>query len=254
MRLITILVLLLILFSCNKNTNKDNGANSNNLQHEKYFFAGKIESSSKVDLTSKISAKVLKINGDIGSFVKKGDPIIIFDIKEVGAQYDSAKKNYDNAKINLERSLTLYDSGNLPKQQKEAAEYQFSQAESNYVLLQVQYGNGVITSPINGYITVKNINTDEMSTPGLPLVSIVNLDNLYINAFIPENLLYQFHKGMDVIIKLSEIPDKTFKGEISVIDPVIDSKSKTSIAKVLILNKDSSLKPGMFALIGIITQ
>jgi HlyD family secretion protein len=251
MRYFYSIIIILILFSCNKANIKITSNENENLPQQRYYFAGKIESSNKVDLTSKLSAKIIKINGDIGSFVKKDEPIIIFDVKEVGAQYESAKKNYDNAKINLERNLTLYESGNISKQQKETAEYQFSQAESNYIQLQVQFGNGVISSPINGYIVSKNINTGETSTPGVPLLTIVNLDNLYISAFIPENLLYQFHSGMPVIIKFSEIPDKTFKGEISVIDPVVDSKSKTSIAKVKILDKEKNLKPGMFALIGI---
>jgi len=57
--------------------------------------------------------------------------------------------------------------------------------------------------------------------------------------------------GQKVVVKVSEIPDKEFPGEVSVVDPVIDSRSRTILVKVELDNPDSVLKSGMMAEIGL---
>ena len=57
--------------------------------------------------------------------------------------------------------------------------------------------------------------------------------------------------NQEVVIKVSEIPDKEFDGQISVIDSAVDSKNKNILVKVKFKEKDPLLKPGMFAEIGI---
>jgi Barrel-sandwich domain of CusB or HlyD membrane-fusion len=79
-------------------------------------------------------------------------------------------------------------------------------------------------------------------------------NGLYINAFIPENMLRLVQTGMKVKIKVSGLEAKIFNGEISSINPDIDSKSKTSMIEIKILDSSSALRPGMLVMVGYETK
>lgn len=205
-------------------------------------------------------------------------------IEQSKAALESAKANYENTKTINARNKDVFDAGGIPKSQLDQSETTLIGVESSYKSAQaaldmlnngetsesiaiseaqlksaqaalqvarVQLQNGAIVSPISGVVSAKNINNGELATVGAPLLSIVNLDTIMINAYMPSTFINKIALNQEVAIKVSEIPDKEFKGEISVIDSVIDSKNKNILVKVKFKDKDPLLKPGMFAEIGI---
>lgn len=319
--LLIIFTVTLNLVGCNNSKNENTNTEENiNTEADSvvYFMSGKVQADESADITSKINARILNINADIGSTVKKGDCVINLDSKDLEAQVaqaqadvntaesnlnkaksgtrpeqiaqaqatlDSAKANYDTSKANNERNQNLFDSGAIPKAQLEQSQTAYTVAESSYksaqaalemlnngetsqtiatfeaqlkkaqavlATTQVQLQNGMIVSPISGVVTAKNIKDGELATVGAPILTIVNLDTVVINAYIPTTYINKISLNQEVIIKVSEIPDKKFNGEIVVIDSASDPKSKNVFVKVKFKDKDELLKPGMFAEIGII--
>lgn len=205
-------------------------------------------------------------------------------IEQATAALESAKSNYENTKANYTRNKGVYDAGGIPKSQLDQSETACTTAESTYksaqaVLdmlnkgetaesiavaeaqvksaeaavntAQVQLQNGTIVSPICGVVTAKNINIGELAVSGTPLLTIINLDTIIINAYIPSTYMNRISVNQEVVIKVSEIPDKEFEGEISVIGSSVDSKNKSVLVKVKFKDKDPLIKPGMFTEIGI---
>jgi HlyD family secretion protein len=201
-------------------------------------------------------------------------------IAQAQAALDGAQKSYDNSKNSFNRTQDLYNIGGVSRQQFENAQTQLATAEAQYksaqeqlVLLKqgatketvmilekqvqqaraalevakTQLDNGTIVAPLSGTVTVKNINVGELASPGVTLVSIVNDEDLYVNAYLPASMVGQVKQGQQVIIKVSEMPYKNFDGEITVMNSVINSLSKNILVKVSFKIPDSGLKPGMFA-------
>lgn len=205
-------------------------------------------------------------------------------IEQAKAALESAKANYENTKATNERNKDVFDAGGISKSQLDQSETALTAAESTYKsaqaafdmlnngetsesiaiaeaqlkssqaalnTAQVQLQNGAIVSPISGTVTEKNIKYGELATVGAPLLTIVNLDSIVINAYVPSTYINKITLNQEVIIKVSEIPDKEFIGEVSMINSATDSKSKNVLVKVKFKDKDPLLKPGMFAEIGI---
>lgn len=205
-------------------------------------------------------------------------------IAQAQAQLDSAKTAYTNAKTAYDRNQQLFAAGALSQAQLEAAQTQLSVAQSQYSsaqdqldiltkgetketidvlqaqvkqaqaaldLANTQLANGTIVSPISGKVSAKNINVGELASPGVTLLSVVNDDSLFINASLPAGLVSSVKVGQEVVVRVSEIPDKDFAGEVAMVDPVIDSRSTSVLVKVQIKNPDPILKPGMLAEIGL---
>lgn len=204
-------------------------------------------------------------------------------INQAKATLESTKENYDLAKNNYNRMNQLYQSEVIAKTQLEAAENQLKSAQAQYVAAQnqleilmkgetaetvnvvkaqlsqaetsvkyaeTQLGNGTILAPISGVVSAKNINIGELATTNTLLLSIVNLDTLYINTYLPAGLIGKVKTGDPVGVKVSEVPSRIFKGEITVISPVIDTKGKNILLKVRLKEKNPLLRPGMFVEIG----
>ncbi|MDP4160744.1 MAG: efflux RND transporter periplasmic adaptor subunit, partial [Bacillota bacterium] len=200
------------------------------------------------------------------------------------ASLDDAKTNYLNAKNNYDRSQQLLAAGAISQSQLETVQNQLADAQSrvsqaqskldidtkgqtqetlNYYQAMVkqnqaaldtaktQLSNATIVSPISGTVSVKNVNIGELASPGVTLLSIVNNDTLFVKASLPDSLTGSVKVGQAVVVKVADIPDKEFTGEILVIDPVIDSRSRSATVRIKVNDPNSVLKSGMLAEIGL---
>lgn len=128
---------------------------------------------------------------------------------------------------------------------------QVSQAQATLKTAQTSLSNATITAPISGVVNSRSVNVGDMVAPGTTLLSIINSSNLYVNSYAPLDIVNQIKEGQEVAVKVSEIPDKQFKGKIVVINSNLNSESRDILVKVSLTDKDSELKPGMFAEIGL---
>lgn len=200
------------------------------------------------------------------------------------ASLEGAQKAYDLAQTNYDREKQLVESGVDAKVKLEDADRQLAQAKSAYESIQHQLelqkngptqqdinaaaavvkqaqasyesikanlSNGVITSPISGTVSAKNINVGEMAITGQSLITVVNSGQLHIDGYVPTDLATRLKVGQTVIVKASDVSDKTFNGEISVIDTQVDSRNKQVLVKVALKDGSDLLKPGTFVEIGL---
>lgn len=205
-------------------------------------------------------------------------------IASAQAALEGAQKAYELAQASYDRQKQLFDGGFVSKQdleklesplaaakaQREAAQNQLDmlksgatqqelnaasaavkQAQASVETAKTNLNYGVITSPISGTVTAKNINVGEMAMTGQTLVAIVNSGQLHIDGYVPSDLVTQLKVGQPVIVKISDVSDRKFHGEISVIGSQIDSRNKQVLVKVTLKDGSDVLKPGMFAEIGL---
>ena len=52
-----------------------------------------------------------------------------------------------------------------------------------------------------------------MATTGQSLITIVNSGQLHVDGYVPADLAAQLKVGQAVIVKASDVSDKTFKGK-----------------------------------------
>lgn len=104
----------------------------------------------------------------------------------------------------------------------------------------------VIKSPISGTIIESNAIVGGTFEEGTPLFKIAQIENLWVNVNIHEKELFSIKSGSPAIVKISSLPDKEFKGRLTVIGDVINKETRTVKGRVEVLDRTGSLKPGMF--------
>ena len=104
-----------------------------------------------------------------------------------------------------------------------------------------------IASPANGYVLSKTAVEGVRVTAGEPMFQIADLDRLWIVADVYESELATVRPGSTATITLSYLPGRTFTGKVTFIAPTVDPMTRTAKVRVEVDNRDSALKPEMFA-------
>jgi len=104
-----------------------------------------------------------------------------------------------------------------------------------------------VRAPFAGLVGRRHVNVGEFVNAGQQLFSLVALDPIEVEFFLPEVDASRVAIGQKVEVRVASSADAVFEGEVSVVSPTIDSESRTRRAKALIENADGQLLPGSFA-------
>lgn len=124
-------------------------------------------------------------------------------------------------------------------------------------------GNSVsIKSPISGIVEQRSCEPGDIAiafdrTSAKPLFSIADTEVVKVQVGVPETLTTFMKVGMEARVRfeaypLDHFPLAIFKGKITSVSPSLDVGSRMARAEVTIDNRDHRLKPGMFAMVGVV--
>ena len=131
-----------------------------------------------------------------------------------------------------------------------------NEANASLGLSQVNLSYTVLRAPSAGVVTVRQAELGEVVAPGSPVVTLADLDHIWLRAYVAETDLGRIHWGQDAIITTDTYPGKQYHGRISFISPdaeftpksVQTTKERVTLVyriKIDIDNFNHELKPGM---------
>ncbi|MDT0689415.1 efflux RND transporter periplasmic adaptor subunit [Salegentibacter sp. F188] len=104
-----------------------------------------------------------------------------------------------------------------------------------------------ITADVSGIVTEKIADQGDYLEQGMPVYEISNLEEVWVVFDLYESELGWIEEGSTVEYTIRSLPGETFTGEISFIDPLLNSNTRVAMARVEVENENGRLKPGMFA-------
>ncbi len=130
------------------------------------------------------------------------------------------------------------------------------QARANRGLSRVNLGYTQLHAPSGGVITVRQAELGEVVVPGTPVVTLADLDHIWLRAYVAETDLGRIHWGQDATITTDTYPGKQYHGRVSFISSTAEFTPKSvqtyqervSLVyriKIDIDNASHELKPGM---------
>lgn len=209
-----------------------------------------------------VSGAVLKINVELGDYVKQGQILASVRSSEVAdfqRQLLDAKSDAAVAEKNLQVAKELY-AGKLNSERDVTAatkELEKSKAELDrinevYSIYNLKEGSVYnITAPISGFVVFKDINSNEQlrSDKSDVIFSIAQIDEVWTLANVNESDVSKIAVGYNASVKTISYPDKIFTGKIDKIFNAIDPATKAMKVLVRVPNHDLMLKPEMNATI-----
>lgn len=178
-----------------------------------------------------------------GEYVKKGEPLFaLYSPELVNAQEEfllAVKRANKNLMAAAKSRLQALQ---MPKLAIEKL------IESERVQQSVEF-----TAPQTGFVDNLNIREGFYVKPGMTLMSIAALDEVWVDAEIFERQSNLVKLGLPVVMTMEYLPGKTWEGQVDYIYPTMDASTRTLRARLRFSNEDYFLKPNMFAQVSIFT-
>ena len=103
-----------------------------------------------------------------------------------------------------------------------------------------------VYATVSGVVLKKMVSQGNQITQGQALFALSDLQTVWANFDVYENQIPLFQVGQQLSIRPNTNTNQSFDGEVSFIDPVLNTKSRTAGLRVTLTNKEGLLKPGMF--------
>jgi len=186
----------------------------------------------------------------VGAYVAKGKPVAeIYSPDLVAAQqeYLLALKSRDQLKDSPIQSIAQGGEGlvgsarqrlKLMGVKDEQIAHLAKAGEPNIRL--------AIYTPLSGVVVEKVAVEGQYVNVGDPLFNIADLSSVWVELEVYENDFSAIRMGQAVEITSQSYPGKTFRGQVSLIYPFLDPKTRTVKVRVQIPNPGLKLKPDMF--------
>jgi len=92
---------------------------------------------------------------------------------------------------------------------------------------QTQLGYTEIRSPLDGVVLTKNVETGEVVNPGTPVVTVGDIDDLWMNIYIPETQTGLVKLGQPVRVRVDSFPQAEFHGKVTFVSSESEFTPKT---------------------------
>ncbi len=218
-------------------------------------FNSTLETEATVDLFPQATGQVETIFVEEGKFVKEGDPLLKIDDSELRVDAEETRTNYEHLLQGFARLEDLYKRSLINKQEYEDAKFQVDQArvQSDRTKLKLSYAT--VRAPFDGVISSRDTQIGARVGPGAKVFSMVKLDEIVARVYVPGRYLPVVAENQPAMVTSEFLPDRTFKGWVKRISPVIDPKSGTFKVTIGVRgDKPSDLPPGLFVGVRVVTD
>ena len=233
------------------------------------MVSGNIEAT-ETRLSFQVAGKINNLFTDEGDYVKKGQVVATLDSNELTkakqqaqANYEQAQSDYNLSEKDYTRYKQLFEENAISVQDWDIAQNKFQVAKAKLQSAQnafevagirLDYAN--LVSDAQGFVTVKSAEVSEVVQPGSTVFTIVDMNDIWLTAYIMETDLGRVHLNQEVDVKTDSYPNKIYKGRISFISQESEFTPKyiqtpeervklVYRIKIDVSNPNFELKPGM---------
>ncbi|MGQ9709188.1 MAG: HlyD family secretion protein [Anaerolineae bacterium] len=167
------------------------------------------------------------------------------------AQWRAAEAAVEAAQAELDK----LQAGPTPEEVA-LAQAQLAQARAALALVEAQGSQLTLVSPITGTVSTRSAQVGETAVPGVPIITLIQLDPVTLVLYIPENRIGEVQIGQTVEVTVDAFPNRAFTGTVATIGTKAEFTPRNIqtreervnlvfAVKVVIPNPDRALKPGM---------
>lgn len=199
-----------------------------------------------IDISSQLGGIVTAIHIGSGQDVQKGAPLYDLDTGTERADLMSSTAMLTNADIALKRQQMLMAGGNTPKANLDTALATRDQEQGVVNRIKAIIAQKTLVAPFAGRLGIRKLDVGQYASPGTSLITLQQLDPIFVDFPIPEQSLGVLERGQTVEVRVDAYPETVFTGKIGLIDARIQAESRSVMVRARFDNPDKRLLPGMF--------
>lgn len=207
-----------------------------------------------------VQSQVASVRVKLGDDVEKGQVLAELrsvELGEAGADIAKARAEVQVAQDRLARQHQLVDAGVGAQRALVEAEGELKQAKAALRAAQARAriyggaGGGRVKSPIAGTVIERHATPGEVAAPDKSLFVVAAIEEVWVVGRVYEKDVGSVRKGAPAIVRLGAYPERSWKGTIDYVAPVLDETTRSAEVRVTLANPERALKPGLFGTIAL---
>ena len=223
--------------------------------------SGTLQPVRQATVKAKVSGDVRQLTVREGDSVQAGQILVRVDTADLDArvlerqgQMQSAraqlalaeKTNAMNQKL-LKQNFISQNASDSAESSLEVAKGNLQAAEAQLRVAQNALKDSVATAPLSGIVAKRHVQPGEKVAFDSPLVTVVDLKDMELQAAVPSGDIPELKPGMTVDLAVDGFTDRKFTGRIERINPSTEAGTRAILVFVGIPNEAQALRGGMFA-------
>jgi len=223
--------------------------------------SGTMQPVRQATVKAKVSGDVRQITVRDGDTVQAGQVLVRVDTADLDArlierqgQLESAKAQLALAEKTLATNQKLLKQSFISQNAFDSSESSLNvtkgsvmSAEAQVRLAQNALKDAVVTAPLSGIVAKRHVQPGEKVAFDTPLVTVVDLREIELQAMVPAVDIPELKPGMTVDLTVDGFGDRKFTGRIERINPATEAGTRAILVFVGIPNPNNELRGGMFA-------
>jgi len=208
---------------------------------------GTLQAVHQVTVSPEVNGRVVKLMFESGASVNAGDPLVQLNDEPEQADLATFQAQARLAEVTLERNRKLANQQFTAQQTVDQNQSDLSVARAGIARSQAVISQKLVRAPFSGQLGVRLVDVGQYLSAGMPIVTLTNLDTLYVNFTLPEQTRAQLSVGQTVEIRVDAFKDRVFQAKLTTIEPQLDPEMRSIKLQATLDNPGHLLLPGMFA-------
>lgn len=217
-----------------------------------YRGTATLEAQDEATVMSKTAGVIEQILVEEGQRVHAGQALARLETDRLKLEAARARAEADKARENFDRNTRIYEKNLISKDLYDQSRFALDAARAAYDLAALTLRESEIRAPISGMVSARYIKVGNAIQPNIAVFKITQMDTLQAHIYVPERDIHKLAAKQTATLTVDAWPDKTFRGSILRVNPVVDATTGTVNVTVAMGANQPELKPGMFGRIEIL--
>lgn len=217
-----------------------------------HFFEvnGTVEAIEQASVSPEQGGHIRRIHVKEGDAVKAGQLLVTLNTSLVSANLEELESALELARTSYERQEKLWKQQIGSEMQYLQAKNQVEGLEKKKKTLQAQMAMSTVNAPFDGVVDVLHQKEGELAAPGMPILTVVNVQQLRVKADVSENYARAVKQGQMAEVSFPSFGTK-LNAPISNVGSIINPANRSFSVEVRVNNADRSLKPNAVGILRI---
>lgn len=223
-------------------------------------FNGTLKPWQQVILNAQINAEIRTIHVKPGQSVEAGEVLLNLDTRDIDLRYQQAFSAWQSRKLELEQAQQKYSQVkrlqsrnfasksdlDFAQRQRDIATEQVTSAKSYVEQITQQQNNARVVAPFAGRVAESFVNVGQLVTTGAPLLKIIEVKKLELEALLPADKALSVTAGQAVSFTVNHEKNPNYQGVVLRINPQARLDNRRVPVYIEVQNSQDDLLAGMF--------
>ncbi|MFW5724892.1 MAG: efflux RND transporter periplasmic adaptor subunit [Bacteroidota bacterium] len=212
-----------------------------------------VEAVQEAMISPEANGQITEISVVKGQQVRRGQVLARLNTAVIESNIAEVKTSLDLAETVYSRQKRLWDQQIGSEIQYLEAKNSYESLKSRLKTLESQLDMAIVEAPFDGIVDEIFAKEGELAMPGMNIMQLINLNELFVNADVSETFLPEVNSNDWVILRFPAYPDYEQKVPVYRIGNTINPENRTFRLRLKIENPGQRIKPNMLAGVSINT-